>query len=218
VTPVVPQAPSPAPAQPVAGGTPAMELYAAFLQGAGLDPNSAGQVDVNKAMHDYGMLFRAVVQGMMEVLMARTSLKSEFRMPLTTIRPVENNPLKYSPGVDDALYNLFVVKGRGYLDPVDAIEEGFTDIRNHQMAMMAGMQAAFRELLEIFHPDKFEVSEKGGRRVSLVSVSRKSKAWDAFREFYEKTAADPDSSFQNLFGENFAIAYEEQIRRLSTLK
>lgn len=195
-----------------------MALYAAFLEGAGLDPQNVQQVDVNKAMHDYGMLFRTVVQGMMEVLMARTSLKSEFRMPLTTIRPVENNPLKFSPSVDDALYNLFVAQGRGYLDPVNAIQEGFDDIKNHQMAMMAGMQAAFKELLEIFHPDKFDSTDKGGMRASLMSVNRKSRAWDAFGEFYARTARDTDGGFQNLFGENFALAYEDQIRRLSMLK
>jgi type VI secretion system FHA domain protein len=158
-----------------------------------------------------------VVQGMMEVLMARASLKSEFRMPLTTIRPVENNPLKFSPGVDDALYNLFVAQGRGYLGPVEAIQEGFTDIKHHQMAMMAGMQAAFREVLEIFNPDKFDREAGTGMRAAL-SINRKSRAWESFCEFYSQAMRDPDASFQNLFGENFALAYEEQIRRLSMLK
>jgi type VI secretion system protein len=162
------------------------------------------------------MLFRVVVQGMMEVLMARASLKSELRMPLTTIRPVENNPLKFSPGVDEALYNLFVSEGRGYLGPVEAIQEGFADIKNHQMAMMAGMQAAFRELLEIFNPDKFD--KDAGSGMLALSINRKSRAWEAFCEFYERAARDPDTSFQNLFGENFALAYEDQIRRLSMLK
>jgi type VI secretion system FHA domain protein len=200
---------------PAAGG--GAELFTAFLEGAGLDPQRVRQPDMAAAMRDYGMLFRVVVQGMMEVLMARASLKSEFRMPLTTIRPVENNPLKFSPGVDEALYNLFVAQGRGYLGPVDAIQEGFTDIRNHQMAMMAGMQAAFRELMEIFNPDKFDKDAKTGMRMAL-SINRKSRAWEAFCEFYEQAVRDPDSSFQNLFGENFALAYEDQIRRLSMLK
>jgi len=225
--PPAPQAPPPpaAPAPPVqqpaaapaAASGGAMELYAAFLEGAGLDPQHVQQVDIEQAMRDYGMLFRTVVQGMMEVLMARATLKSEFRLPLTTIRPVENNPLKFSPTVDDALHNLFVAQGRGYLRPVDAIQEGFTDIKHHQMAMMAGMQAAFRELMEIFHPDKFDKEAKAGIRVNLT-INRKSRAWDAFCEFYERTVRDADGSFQNLFGENFALAYEEQIRRLSLLK
>jgi type VI secretion system FHA domain protein len=206
--------PRPASAPAAGGGA---ELFTAFLEGAGLDPQRVRQPDMAAAMRDYGMLFRVVVQGMMEVLMARASLKSEFRMPLTTIRPVENNPLKFSPGVDEALYNLFVAQGRGYLGPVDAIQEGFTDIRNHQMAMMAGMQAAFRELMEIFNPDKFDKDAKTGMRMAL-SINRKSRAWEAFCEFYEQAVRDPDSSFQNLFGENFALAYEDQIRRLSMLK
>ena len=85
------------------------------------------------------------------------------------------------------------------------------------MAMMAGMQAAFRELMDMFHPDKFDSEAKAGMRVGLT-INRKSRAWDAFCDFYAKTVRDADSSFQNLFGENFALAYEEQIRRLSMLK
>jgi type VI secretion system FHA domain protein len=195
-----------------------MALLAAFMEGAGLDAGNVNVDDVEAAMRTYGMLFRTVVQGMMDVLMARASLKSEFRMPLTTIRPVENNPLKFSPTVDDAMHNLFVAQGKGYLAPADAIKEGFDDIRNHQMAMMVGMQAAFKGMMETIQPDKFEGASGGGKRGVLMSVNKKFKAWDAYCEFYTQVTRDTDASFQTMFGENFALAYEEQIRRLTRLK
>jgi type VI secretion system protein len=209
----------PQPAEHVGAGGSVDDLYAIFLQGAGLDLASAGQVDAREAMRNYGQLFRTVVQGMMEVLMARASLKSEFRMSLTTIRPVENNPLKFSPGIDDAMRNLFLSQGSGYLSPVDAVKEGFEDIKCHQMAMMAGMQAAFAEMMRTFSPEIFEdIPVKGGARAALMSVNKKARNWEAYCEFYSKVTQDADSSFQQLFGEHFAIAYEEQIRRLSLLK
>ncbi len=204
------------PPVPVQGATG--DMFAAFLRGAGLDPASVGQVDSIAAMEGYGALFREVVQGLMEVLMARASLKSEFRMPLTTIRPVENNPLKFSPTVDDALRNLFLSHGSGYLSPEESVREGFADIKCHQMAMVAGMQAAFREMLLRFEPESFDDKEKGGMRAALMSVNKKSRLWDAYCEFYKQVTRDPDSSFQTLFGEEFARAYEEQIRRLSDLR
>ena len=223
--PVAPKPPPPAtpPAPPpvtAAGQAPAGadDLFALFLRGAGIDPAAVAQVNSAEAMQSYGALFREVVQGMMEVLMARASLKSEFRMLLTTIRPVENNPLKFSPSVDDAMRNLFMSHGSGYLSPVESVREGFDDIKNHQMAMVAGMQAAFGDLLQRLNPESFQGKGKGGVRVALISGSRKSHAWDAYCEFYKKVTRDEDSSFQTLFGEEFARAYEEQIRRLTALQ
>ena len=155
----------------------------------------------------------------MEVLRARASLKSEFRMMLTTIRPVENNPLKFSPSVDDAMRNLFISSSGGYLSPIESVREGFDDIKNHQMAMVAGMQEAFRDMLVRLSPESFEKSAKmGGVRGAFMPVGKKSHAWDAYCEFYKTITQDPASSFQTLFGEEFARAYEEQIKRLALLR
>ena len=209
-------------AQSVPPATPAPaggdDQFAAFLRGAGIDPAAMGQVNSTEALQSYGALFREVVQGLMEVLMARASLKSEFRMSLTTIRPVENNPLKFSPSVDDAMRNLFMSHGSGYLSPVESVHEGFEDIKCHQMAMVAGMQAAFKDMLQLLKPERFEESGKGGVRASLVSVGRNSRAWVAYCEYYTNVTRDVDSSFQTLFGEEFARAYEEQIKRLTALR
>ena len=214
-----PVAPSAAPPMPPATGTAGNnELLLAFLRGAGIDPAGVAQTGSVEMMESYGVLFREVVQDLMEVLMARASLKSEFRMPLTTIRSVENNPLKFSPTVDDAMRNLFMSHGSGYLSPVESVREGFEDIKSHQMAMVAGMQEAFRDMLQRIKPESFEDSEAGGVRGALMSVNRKSRAWDAYCEFYKKVTRDADSSFQTLFGEEFARAYEEQVQRLNALR
>jgi type VI secretion system protein len=213
-----PVTPQPPPVAPPAAGAVSSDLLAAFLRGAGLDPSSVVPGDSVEVMENYGRLFRVVVEGMMEVLMARASLKSEFRMPLTTIRPVENNPLKFSPNIDEAMRNLFVNPGAGYLSPAEAIHEGFEDIKCHQMAMIAGMQAAFKDMMLRFSPEGFQERDKGAVRAALMSVSKKSRFWDAYCEFYQEVTRDADASFQRLFGEEFARAYEEQIQRLSAMR
>ncbi len=45
-------------------------------------------------MEAVGRSYRLMVEGLIDVLRARSSLKGEFRMQQTMIRPVENNPLK----------------------------------------------------------------------------------------------------------------------------
>ena len=49
---------------------------------------------------------------------------------------------------------------------------------------------------------------------SILSVPAKMKYWDLYRELREEIVKDPETSFRELFGEEFAKAYEEQLRRL----
>jgi type VI secretion system FHA domain protein len=139
-------------------------------------------------------------------------------MRMTHFRPADNNPLKFSANVDDALHNLLVKRNPAYLGPVEAFEDAFDDLRNHQIAMLAGMRVAFEFMLGEFDPDHLQVEfdrqlKKGS---SLLSVPAKLKYWDLYRELREEIMKDPEASFRELFGEEFAKAYEEQLRRLKT--
>jgi type VI secretion system FHA domain protein len=221
-----PQTPPPQPAQtppPPAEAPPAQPAGAEpagaadlsqVLRGAGLDPSLVSPEFAN----EFGQILSVVVAGMIEVLKARTDIKSQFRVPVTTIKPVENNPLKFSASVEDALHNLLVKKGAGYLGPVEAFEEGFEDIKAHQMATLAGMRAAFNHMLERFDPDELESVFAGkSKRGSLIGVSSKIKYWEQYKGHYKAICAEAEDNFQRLFGEAFAQAYEEQMQRLTAL-
>ncbi len=207
--------PPTAPAGQTLGGQE-LEALQAFLEGAGLDAAIAGSETAPELMKMLGGIFREVVQELMDVLRARTSLKSELRMPLTTIQPVENNPLKFSLGAEDAVYNLLFKKGPGYMPPVDAFQEGFQDLKDHQMAMMVGMQAAFQALLRRFDPKRLEDSfTKGSKPGLLLAGIKKAKYWELYTEFYREVTKEAEDDFQRFFGETFGRAYEEQIYHLS---
>ena len=75
-------------------------------------------------------------------------------MEMTHFRPADNNPLKFSANVDDALHNLLVKRNAAYLGPVEAFEDAFDDLRDHQLAMLAGMRVAFDSMLAEFDPDR----------------------------------------------------------------
>jgi len=216
--PAAPQAPPPqadsmAVPPPAVGTGPSADL-SQVLRGAGIDPNQVSPEFAN----ELGQILSVVVEGMIEVLKARTEIKSQFRVPVTTIKPVENNPLKFSAGVEDALHNLLVKKGAGYLGPVEAFEEGFEDIKAHQMAMLAGMRAAFSHMLKRFDPRELE-SVFGGKvkRSSLMAVGNRIKYWENYKSHYRDICDEAEDNFQRLFGEAFAQAYEEQMQRLTSL-
>jgi type VI secretion system FHA domain protein len=185
--------------------------FATMLRGAGLDSVHATPELAEK----FGMILRVVVAGLMDVLQARDKIKNEFRMRMTTFKQADNNPLKFSANIEDALHNLLVKRNPAYLGPVEAFEDAFLDVRNHQMAMLAGVRVAFEAMLEDFDPERlqkeFEANAKGG---NFLGGGAKAKYWDLYRARFRDMVKDADSSFRKLFGDDFAKAYEEQLSRL----
>jgi len=198
------------------GGEDAVQdfLHAAGLQGIQLPPGAGPAL-----MKLFGGLYREIVQGLMEVLRARADLKNEFRMRHTQIRAKENNPLKFSGQVDEALAHLVFNHGTGFLSPEAAFQEAFQDIKDHQVAMVAGMRAAFESLLRRFDPEQLEQRVTKGKKIgNLLPVNRKANCWDRYEEWYAEIAAAAEDDFQGVFGDEFTRAYEEQVARLSLLR
>jgi len=182
----------------------------------GMIPRPAPMPAIPGGEGNFGDLMPLIVQGMMDVLKSRADIKSQFRMALTTIKPIENNPLKFSPTAADAIEHLFNNQRAGYLGPTEAFEEGFKDIKAHQLAMIAGMRAAFEHMLEQFSPETLEEHFEGsGKRGGLMAMANKVRYWDMYRDMFKKMTRDSDDNFRRLFGEEFATAYEEQMQKIS---
>ena len=165
-------------------------------------------------MRELGQVMRSVIQGVMEALHARSEIKSQFKLPLTRIKAQENNPLKLSPNVESALHTLLVQRNPGYLGTVAAFEDAFIDIRNHQMAMLEGVRRAYEAMFAAFDPAHLEQSfERDVKRSTLLGLGGKAKFWERYAELRR----DPEEAFRQLFGEEFAEAYEKQLERLSTV-
>jgi type VI secretion system FHA domain protein len=209
-------APSPGTPQVVKGDVPSSLDLAAVLEGAGLD-----RVTVTPDLaRSFGQILRVVVAGVMEVLRARHQIKDEFRMRVTQVRPVDNNPLKFSANVDDALHNLLVKRNAAFLKPVEAFEDAFDDLRNHQIAVLAGMRTAYESMLAQFDPDRLQehFDRQLKKKGSILGMPAKLRYWELYRDRYQEAVSDPEASFTKLFGEEFAKAYEQQLKRLKAEK
>jgi type VI secretion system protein ImpI len=181
-----------------------------FLREVGVEPSRVPP-ETAAAM---GSIMRSVVQGLIEVLRARSEIKTEFRMPVTQVKVSENNPLKFAANADDAIANLLGRRNPAYLAPKEAFEDALNDVRFHQLAMLAGVRAGFEHLMSRFDPEQLqEMFERQGKRGGLFGG--KSTYWERYTERYKEWAADSDDTFRRMFGEEFARAYEQQ---LSVLK
>ncbi|HTE39596.1 MAG TPA: type VI secretion system-associated FHA domain protein TagH, partial [Steroidobacteraceae bacterium] len=229
--PAQPAAPPPRPASPP---TPRVDTAATGRQPQVRNDNGATgtnrQIDMNalligaglsdaqitpELVENFGRILRVVVAGLMDVLRARERIKDEFRMRMTTFKVTDNNPLKFSANVDDALHNLLVKRNAAYLGPVEAFDDAFQDVRNHQMAMLAGVRVAFESMLSEFDPERLrEQFDPQVKKGSLLAGPAKLRYWELYVEKFRGMVNDQESTFRDLFGEEFARAYEEQLERL----
>ena len=79
---------------------------------------------------------------------------------------------------------------------------------------MAGIQAAFRGMLERLDPEALEKRFEKYRKTGVIKVGQRSKNWESYKEFHQDLVNNIDNSFQYLFGYDFVQAYEEQLQRL----
>ncbi|WP_244123602.1 type VI secretion system-associated FHA domain protein TagH [Burkholderia gladioli] len=176
-------------------------------------PRSQAASPAEPASADLTAMFEIAVDAMMDVLRARAELKNSFRLPATLIQRSENNPLKFAPTAREAVRRLLAPPDNGFLAGSAALADAADDIRNHQMAMLAGVRSAFESLLAQFDPARIEQeSEGGGRRLSLGG--NRPRHWERYKEQFEALTRNPDECFRRLFGDEFARAYEEQLARL----
>ncbi len=191
------------------------DIDTTLVDAIGFDAQSLTNDKVAEINELSGEFIRQVVEGLMQTLASRNNVKNTFRMNMTTIQPVENNPLKFSANVDDALENMFLKEGNSYKKPVETIQESFESIADHQVAILAGIRSAFKSIVNRFEPATLETRFEKQNKRGIIPRNEKARNWEAFNDYYDELFRDIDSSFQYLFGDEFSQAYEEQLQLLS---
>jgi type VI secretion system protein len=208
----MPSSPATAPA-PATGGADARAAFRAFLEGAGMADGQVDDADPEASLRLAGAVFKAMTEGLREILISRAAIKSEMRIEATMISAQGNNPLKFSVAPEDAVAAMLTQKRRGYMAPVAAAREAVADIKDHEIAVMAGVQTALMHLLKRFNPDELEKRLSLGGLSAVLPGARKSRYWDSFRQIYGDITREAEDDFQAVFGRNFAKAYTEQSRK-----
>lgn len=194
-------------------------LLSAFLNGAGAGGLASRIDDPAVTMRQLGEVFRVVVEGVIATLEARKTVKRELGVAATEFRPAENNPLKFTLGVDDTIATLLSGDERGYLPATEAFQDAFADITRHQLAVLAGMQQAWADLLRRFDPEAIKNRVGNDAGVGSLLVSKKSRYWDAFVQLHAAVASDADNEYRSLFYRVFGEAYERYLAgRRSTVQ
>ena len=190
-------------------------LQGAFLKGAGLDVDLFPEGLTPQQMELIGSLFRASIQGTLEILLSRTQIKNEMHMDMTTIQHLQNNPIKFSVDADEAMKRLLMPQNNSYMKPEAAILEAFDDIRAHQIAIISGIQASLMHILKRFEPQEIKLRlEKLNPIAAKIPIRKQVRWWREFEDLYDTIQNEAEDDFNRLFGQVFAKAYDQQIEAL----
>lgn len=216
--PLDPIPPAPAPAalhepsrRPAAAppSAPGSEMFVAcFAKGAGVPPETFAGRDPGDLAEEFGELLRLSAENLKQLLTARAETKRLARTGgQTMIQTLDNNPLKFSPTIEDALRIMFGRPSSGYLDARRALDQGFRDLKTHQVKTYSAMQHALRLLMEELDPEAVARSTEGDRGLSLLA-SKKAKLWDLYVARWNALAAPHEDGMVDAFMVFFAECYD----------
>jgi len=202
--------PLPASGQPVE----ADELLRRIATGAGIPPEVLLHRPSHEVAGEIGSILRIVVDELVLLLKARAAAKVLAKSSdRTMINAADNNPLKFVPGTDEILDIMFARRRAGYLDARHSIEDAFHDLKTHEFATFAAMQAALSRLLDDLSPEAI------AKKLPPSSfASKKPRAWDAFVATWRAKEEAHENGMLDIFLAYFSEAYAKAAKQKQTGK
>lgn len=186
----------------------------AFLEAVGAADLAITDAELPETMARLGRTLNSMITGLREILMTRTSIKSEFRIEQTMISAGGNNPLKFSVSPEQAIEAIVKPTARGYLPAETAAAQALDDIKAHEIAMVTGMEAALKGVLQRLDPQTLTSKIEARAGLGGLLKNRKAQYWETYETMYAEISDAAENDFQELFAREFARAYREQLARL----
>lgn len=195
---------------PSGAGASSQDVIRRFAEGAGIPAETMAIQDPGELAELLGRLMRVVAQDMKQLLSARAESKRIARSTnQTMIQAVNNNPLKFSPTAEDALKLMFGRPTSGYLDARRSLDEGFKDLKIHQVKTYSAMQHALRLLVEDLDPHAIAESVDSDKGLGALIGSRKAKLWDTYTARWDAKTAPHEDGLVDAFMIYFSECYDQ---------
>ena len=202
---------APAAPLPQASDGAGQDFLRRFAIGAGLPQDMFANAQAGDVGEEAGRLLNLVCGQLMALLHARAEAKTLSRSSnRTLIQQSDNNPLKFMPTAEEALRVMLGPRTKGYLEAKRALESSFADLKMHQVASLAAMQAAVTQLFDDLAPDAIEKSNNSKK--SLLS-NASAKNWETYAKRWEAKVGKREHGMLGVFLDRFAEQYDKLSKR-----
>lgn len=199
---------APAPVQP--------DLWKAFVGGLGLP--SSHLIDERTAEHT-GTMIRLLVEGLVELLKARSEIKRQLGVTdRTEIRGHANNAFKLDLSTLERVQYIFSPHvGATYMPAAQAVRESISELQMHEHATLLAARAALEGALKEFEPARLRSQLIHGRSSSMPLLGN-ARAWKAYEDYYQRRSAHFGDWLEKTFDRYFTPTYAQESTRLKSLQ
>jgi type VI secretion system FHA domain protein len=190
-------------------------LKQAFLKGAGISADAFGAL-TPELMELMGKMMNHCLQGTIDLLALRSLVKQEVHADVTVVVMRNNNPLKFFPDSETVLTQMLRKKMPGFMEPLEAIDDAFRNLRGHQKGVVVGTRASMDKVIRRLRPERIESALKPNLLYTAIPFRRKAALWDLYRQQHHSVAGESQDQFKTLFGADFLEAYENEVHRLAS--
>ena len=187
-------------------------LKEAFLRGAGLPEDAIGML-TPETMELVGKLVAHSLQGTIDLLALRSLVRHEVKTDVTMVVVRNNNPLKFFPDSATVLTQMLRKKMPGFMEPTEALDDAWRDLRAHQLGVVAGTRASVDSMLQRLDPDRIEAALPEPSLADKIIASRRpAAAWNLYRQQHGCASGDASDPFTGAFRAAYerAVAQAEQ--------
>lgn len=187
----------------------------AFVRGLGISQGMIPPETDEQWWYELGVSMQCLMTGLMDSLHQRAAFKQTSRLNQTHFKRQENNPLKFSATLEDAIHNLFSRKSTSFLPPEQAIKEAFLDIGKHEKALLAGVDGAVGGIMKTLSPESIvEIGADQNVWFRFSPGSSKIKSWNAYEAMYRRLENDLKNSSEIYCWDDFVKSYEASLREV----
>jgi type VI secretion system FHA domain protein len=190
-------------------------LKQAFLKGAGIPADAFGNL-TPELMELMGKMMNSCLQGTIDLLALRSLVKQEVNADVTVVVMRNNNPLKFFPDSQTVLTQMLRKKMPGFMEPLEAIDDAFRDLRGHQKGVVVGTRASMDKVIRRLRPERIESALKPNVLHAAIPFQRKAALWELYKQQHHSVAGESQDHFKTLFGADFLEAYENEVHRVAS--
>ena len=161
---------------------------------------------------EIGRSFRALADGMRELLASRRDVKIALGLGATQIE-TGSNPLKFCRDANDAVNALLRPSASGFLSGSAAVSDAVTALQQHQVALVGGVKASMKTALSAFDPAEIESKLTKRGLSQIVPMKRKAELWEEFVENYNDFATEADEDIRRVIGKQLEQLYADEATR-----
>lgn len=186
----------------------------AFITGLGINPQLIPESNKEDWYKQIGESFSLMLIGLMETLHKRAQFKQNNRLNHTAFQKQENNPLKFSANLEDAIHNLYNRQTSSFIEPNAAIREAFLDIEKHESALMKGVEGSVLGIMSLVDPESISTSNQSDSSlINKINPSRKYVTnWISFQNIHRQLFDEIVNSDTPFYLDDFAKYYDSSQR------